>query len=619
MMLTKRCGAFFVLCLAPLFALYAAGEYARPLYEAENATLSGAVIASANAGYSGTGYADFSNQSGDYIQQQVILPLAGAYRLDCRYANGNTSASSLKLEVNATFVKNMSFAPSGGWSTWSVASADINLNAENNTIKLTSIGSGIPAIDKLEVAYKFLHQSACPSITELPDPFKMYNGSRISSTSDWEKQRHYIKEMLQFYQYGKIPLPPESVTTTLVAGSDKTYTTASGKQAYEKAVTISFYGFSFKTHVYYPKSGRTTYPVVVLISWGFDPASGSINFTTGNLDTILDRGYGVANFVLTDIASETDGNRSLTMYAKFPGYDFGAVAAWAYAASRVVDYLETESWVDKSKIVVSGHSRTGKAALCAGIYDERIAVVNPNGSGCGGAGCYRIRGDQSGTNTGEVYPSGEESIYKITGSFPYWFNAELTTFSAKESYLPYDLHFGRAACAPRPLITTDGLSDSWANPYGTQLTFWAAREVYDYLGIHDKIACHYRAGGHNQMVEDINALLDFCDLQFYSKVPVQDLCNVPLPNASKPYSWTPPQSTSNRFCAKGNGLIFREETYYSLYRLPMDQIVIVRKVSGGAPMIFNLQGRFLTDIIARVNLECAPLGSVVHLVRLIAK
>ena len=52
-----------------------------------------------------------------------------------------------------------------------------------------------------------------------------------------------------------------------------------------------------------------------------------------------------------------------------------------------VDYLFTTDWADTDKIIATGHSRGGKVALCAAIYDERIALCAPNGSGCGGAGC----------------------------------------------------------------------------------------------------------------------------------------------------------------------------------------------------------------------------------------
>ena len=79
----------------------------------------------------------------------------------------------------------------------------------------------------------------------------------------------------------------------------------------------------------------------------------------------------------------------------FPECDWGAIAMWAWGHSRLVDYLFTTDWADTDKIIATGHSRGGKVALCAAIYDERIALCAPNGSGCGaGSGSYwRIGGN----------------------------------------------------------------------------------------------------------------------------------------------------------------------------------------------------------------------------------
>ena len=84
------------------------------------------------------------------------------------------------------------------------------------------------------------------------------------------------------------------------------------------------------------------------------------------------------------------------------------------------------------------------------------------------------------------------------------------------------------------------MNDAWANPYGTQMSFWAAREVYQYLGFPNQIAAHYREGVHNHTIEDMEAFLDFCDDSFYNIRPTQDLRNAPKPNAAKPYTWVHP-------------------------------------------------------------------------------
>ena len=92
-----------------------------------------------------------------------------------------------------------------------------------------------------------------------------------------------------------------------------------------------------------------------------------------------------------------------------------------------------------------------------------------------------------------------------------------------EEYLPFDLHTVKALIAPRALITTDGLGDTWANPYGTQITWMAADEVYQFLGADGKNAIHLREGGHEYKGSDWLVVADFCDWIFYGKEPVTSL------------------------------------------------------------------------------------------------
>ena len=74
-----------------------------------------------------------------------------------------------------------------------------------------------------------------------------------------------------------------------------------------------------------------------------------------------------------------------------------------------------------------------------------------------------------------------------------------------------------ALVAPRPLLCTEALHDEWANPWGSQQTTEAAREVYAFLGAPEQIGNHYRPGGHEHNVEDWEALLDFADFQFFGR------------------------------------------------------------------------------------------------------
>lgn len=119
-------------------------------YEAEKAVLKGVIVASGNSGYTGTGYADYQNSSGDYVQWTVSKSVTGVAFLHFRYANGSTSNRSLKLEVNGVTVSsNLSFPPTGAWTKWDSVSVSTTLNGGTNTVRLTAIGYNGPNIDYL--------------------------------------------------------------------------------------------------------------------------------------------------------------------------------------------------------------------------------------------------------------------------------------------------------------------------------------------------------------------------------------------------------------------------------------------------------------------------------------
>ena len=122
------------------------------LYEAENAVLVGAVVSNIHAGYTGTGFVDYINLSGDYIEWTVSVAAAGSYTLDFRYGNGGTTNRPLELRVNQTIVNSsLPFTSTGTWTNWSLSSAPVSLNAGTNTIRLTAIGSSGPNVDSLTV------------------------------------------------------------------------------------------------------------------------------------------------------------------------------------------------------------------------------------------------------------------------------------------------------------------------------------------------------------------------------------------------------------------------------------------------------------------------------------
>jgi hypothetical protein len=178
---------------------------------------------------------------------------------------------------------------------------------------------------------------------------------------------------------------------------------------------------------------------------------------------------------------------------------------------------------------VTGHSRSGKAALLAGALDERIALVAPQGSGCAGVASYRFRRPDA------------ESLRDITHNFSHWFVPGLRDFVGREQRLPFDQHFLLALVAPRPLLSIDAAGDFWANPDGTRASHLGALPVYEFLGAGGKLSMFIRPGGHLLADEDWRVLLDFTDLHFFGKpTRTRFLPASPLPG-SPTHHWQAPR------------------------------------------------------------------------------
>ena len=229
------------------------------------------------------------------------------------------------------------------------------------------------------------------------------------------------------------------------------------------------------------------------------------------LRAILERGYAVATFCCEDVVPDADGYPGIR--AAYPGYTWGALAAWGWGLSRALDYLETDADVDAGRVAVFGHSRMGKAALWAGARDTRFAMVISNASGCGGAAISRRRFG--------------ETVRRINTHFPYWFCGNFHKYGDNEDMLPFDQHELLALIAPRPLYVESGSEDSWADPHGEFLSLSGAAPVYElygYEGFKDsewpaieqpvskgRNGYHIRRGRHDIQEYDWLRYLDFAD------------------------------------------------------------------------------------------------------------
>jgi len=356
------------------------------------------------------------------------------------------------------------------------------------------------------------------AINQLPDPFLMNDGSRVKTKEEWSRRRAELREMILGYEYGHVP-----AEATVVKATETTVDAQPSARVRQYTLTMGPGGkISVPLVLSFPE-GNGPFPIVIKgdLCWGRVKAP--------IVSDVISRGYILAEFDRTAVAPDKN-DRTQGVFPLYPNSDWGDLAAWAWGFGRVIDYVSTRDDVDRSKIIVTGHSRGGKATLLAGVLDERVALTVPNGSGAGGGGCFRVQ-----------YPL-TETLEAVDSHFPYWFAPHFDQFIGHVDMLPFDQHELKALIAPRALLTTDSLDDLWANPMGTQISFEASREVFQFLGVTQKTGLHYRHGKHDQNEEDFAALLDFADWQLMGKQPAQKFDTVLFENLPMTYKWKAPSA-----------------------------------------------------------------------------
>jgi len=277
------------------------------------------------------------------------------------------------------------------------------------------------------------------TLSVLPDPLRMSNGGLVTSAEDWRRRRAELIDVLLRIEYGRMPPAPGNVTVT---SATDWQTIHEGVTRFREVHLAMGPGLAIPMtlEMYFPAAAASRVPTIVRIGLGC-PIIPEINR----------QGCGFVCFDHRTLEPDTEGyDLEGAAQKAYPDYDWGSLAVWAWGASRVMDYLGRSRWVHPQQVAITGHSRTGKAALLAGALDERFAMVAPNGSGCGGAACYRIQGP------------GCETLELITrpSRFAGWFQKDFRRFAGKERDLPFDQHWLRA----RPLSSPRSPSSTCLTP-----------------------------------------------------------------------------------------------------------------------------------------------------------
>ena len=217
----------------------------------------------------------------------------------------------------------------------------------------------------------------------------------------------------------------------------------------------------------------------------------------------LKQGIAMAGVYLDDIELDNPNEFPSGLAGVFSGKErgeeeWGAVAVWAFGASLALNAVLDNGTYDPERLSVTGHSRAGKAAIVAGINDERFTCTIANESGCCGSAIAR---EKEG-----------ESVMSIQYSFPHWFPHGFKKYGKNEDMLPFDQHSVLALIAPRKLYVTSGYNDCWSGPAWEYEGIRQASKVWELYGeksqfpedmpeanepVQQKsLAYHVREGGH---------------------------------------------------------------------------------------------------------------------------
>lgn len=362
-------------------------------------------------------------------------------------------------------------------------------------------------------------------LSKLPDLFAMEDGTRVTTPEQWQARRKELYHLAVELQYGTMPPEPEFLEVEPLD---------SGREVCSFRIITGTRKMpvSFIMRVIRPAMDRK-YPAIVDgdLCWGYA-------FDKAFLNAVTEQNVMLVLFNRTELAPDRkDCGRNGPLYRTYPDYSFSAIGAWAWGYARCVDALEKLEIADMQHIAFTGHSRGGKTAQLAGVLDERACIVNPNDSGAGGAGCYRV-------HMNAVQESGDEQrseqLSDLIGAFPYWFGPEMPAYVDREGEIPFDQHFLKALIAPRVLLETEAASDIWANPIGSHQTAMAAREAYRLLGAEENLLLYYRRGYHSHAVEDIGLLAKILNQKIAGEAFEAGSFKLPFQKEEPAFDWACP-------------------------------------------------------------------------------
>ena len=424
---------------------------------------------------------------------------------------------------------------------------------------ITTSMTPMPGVDQL------------PKRPEMPEVMMLNNGQKVKTQKQWQQRKQEMIRTLEWYAVGQAPPAPgnvkgKEISSELLLNGKVKYRLVHLTFGPNDGLGLDIGIFTPVGDAHVPTliSPSGTPPGAtplarlpqgvnqgrnedVLLVTGPAPARGAVPDGAGNAPVAgiggaqragARRGFGVprtaqqiaetnqaiqhgwafVTFNNNDCGEDTtlrnaDGSwayRTTRFFPAYPHYDWGLLRSWAWGVSRIVDYLETDASVDKTKFVVTGVSRTGKSALIAGAFDDRIAMVAPVASSGGGTPAYRYSGSVPDRG-------GKEGLTEMVRKYPNWYSDHLHQFWGQPDKLPFDEHWFVALCAPRPFISLEGDHDQNVNQNGVYQSLRAARSAYEFFHMPDRLGISFADRPHGMVQGDWDALLAFGDKYLMNK------------------------------------------------------------------------------------------------------
>ncbi len=382
-------------------------------------------------------------------------------------------------------------------------------------LHITSLRRGADGNNRQAPNYQNTDESKANPYSNLPDPLVLKNGKKVTTPEIWWKERRpEIVEDFDREVYGRVPSNVPKVNWEVTKTSTETNGTypITTKQLVGHVDNSSCPAIAVDIQLTLTTPAGATRPVPVMMEFGFgnfgrfgaarfggtNSSRGMNNFSPGNFggfggtngptwqQQVLAKGWGYA--VLVPSSVQADNGAGLTKgiiglcnkgRPRKPD-DWGALRAWAWGASRALDYFETAREVNAKQVGIEGLSRYGKAALVTMAYDQRFAIAFVGSSGEGGAKLHR-------RNWGEL-------VENLTGQGEYhWMAGNFLKYGGPltPGDLPVDAHELIALCAPRPVFISYGASSgpgaegTWVDQKGSFMAAVAAGPVYRLLGKKD--------------------------------------------------------------------------------------------------------------------------------------